>query len=266
MIKIIYNKKINGFQNEFEFCNELNNKKVCSLNLMLKDFILDLFDEINEESIIKCLISKEKKKYDISISIDGVVKNVSIKKGVKNSVHVEGISSFIHFLIENKVDRKNVVNYLKYLYADGTTNGTGLKRISAEEYKEDHQTEIDEINSILNKEEILLKAIDRFIIRGNISDESIDALIFGVINDFIWIKKEDIIKIILSKKDKYSSAVHFGPLTVQPLNRCLNKNLLYDRKRFCVQIKWYNLADDILESMNNNVMIKSGYIDEPHFF
>ena len=63
--------------------------------------------------------------------INDVIKNVSIK----NSVHVEGISSFIHFLIENKVDRQNVINYLKYHYADGTTNGSGLNRISVDEYK-----------------------------------------------------------------------------------------------------------------------------------
>lgn len=83
-------------------------------------------------------------------------------------------------------------------------------------------------------------------------------------DDFIWIKKEDIIKVILSKKDVYSSAVHFGPLTIQPLYRCLNYNPKYDKRRFCVQVKWYNLADDIIEFMNNRYMVKSGYTDEPH--
>lgn len=82
---------------------------------------------------------------------------------------------------------------------------------------------------------------------------------YGVKDDFIWIKKEDIRKSILSKKDTYSTAVHFVPLTVQPLDRCLNKNEKYDRKRFCVQIKWYNLADDIIEFMNNKKLEKPDY-------
>ena len=67
------------------------------------------------------------------------------------------------------------------------------------------------------------------------------------------IKKEDIINIIVSKKDVYSTGVHFGPLSIQPMDRCLNHNEKYEKKRFCVQVKWYNLADDIIECMNNKV-------------
>lgn len=264
MIKIVFNKKITGFGNEYEFYKELNNRRISEINPLLKEFMEDLFGKIDKDSLIECSVDYEKKKYDIKITINHVTKNVSIKKGIKNSVHVEGISSFIHFLIENKVDRQNVINYLKYHYADGTTNGTGLNRISVNEYKKEHQSEIDEINKIINTNEILNKATQRFVIKGNICNEEIDALIFGVSNDFIWIKKEDIKEIILSKKDVYSTAVHFGPLTVQPLDRCLNKNPKYKKRRFCVQIKWYNLADDILESMNKNAMLKSGYIDKPH--
>lgn len=63
------------------------------------------------------------------------MKGISIKKGYKNSVHVERISDFIHFLIENNIDREIVTEYLKYHYADGSTNGKGIKRLSVEEYK-----------------------------------------------------------------------------------------------------------------------------------
>ena len=111
MLKIVFNKKISGFKNECEFYKELNNKKVVELNLLLKEFIEDLFGKIDKDSLIKCSIDYEKKKYDIKITINDIIKNISIKKGIKNSVHVEGISSFIHFLIENKVDRQNIINY-----------------------------------------------------------------------------------------------------------------------------------------------------------
>ena len=119
------------------------------------------------------------------------------------------------------------------------------------------------INVEINNKDLLIKAIDRFVLKGNISDKTIDAILFGVRDDFIWIKKEDIIKVILSKKDIYSSAVHFGPLAIQLLDRCLNYNHKYDKRRFCVQVKWYNLADDIIEFMNNRYMEKFGYVDEP---
>lgn len=63
--------------------------------------------------------------------------------------------------------------------------------------------------------------------------------------------KEQIEEIILSKKDVYSTAVHFGALTCQPKNRCLNYNPLYEKDRFCVQIKWYSIFDNIIEYLSN---------------
>ncbi len=264
MIKIKFNKSINGFQNELEIKRELDNKTIKELNPMYRSFIEDLFSNINDSDLINCIIDDFNKKHDIVISIKNEKRYISIKKGIKNSVHVEGISSFIHFLIQNHVKRNVVIEYLKYHYADGSTNGTGINRLSAEEYKKENQEKIDMINAEINNKDLLIKVIDRFILKGNISDKSIDAILFGVNDDFVWIKKEDIIKVILSKKDVYSSAVHFGPLTIQPLDRCLNYNPKYDKRRFCVQVKWYNLADDIIELMNNRYMVKSGYTDEPH--
>ena len=62
-------------------------------------------------------------------------KRISIKKGINNSVHVEGISSFIHFLIDSNVSREAVIEYLRYHYADGTQNGRGINRISGHSIK-----------------------------------------------------------------------------------------------------------------------------------
>ena len=239
----------------------LNNKKIKELNPMLEEFISDLYGKLDGNSLVKCRVSYSNKKYDVVITINNIDKRISIKKGIKNSVHVEGISSFIHFLIENKIQRKYVISYLIYHYADGTTNGSGKNRVSVNEYKLTYQSEIDELNKVLNNEELLRKAVERFIIRGNISDKEIDALIYGTVNDFYWIKKEDIYKIILCKKDIYSTAVHFSSLTVQPLDRCLNNNPKYEKRRFCVQINWYNLIDDIIENMNNKIMENSDFND-----
>lgn len=40
------------------------------------------------------------------------------------------------------------------------------------------------------------------------------------------------------------------------MTRNLNNNPKYDKKRFCVQIKWYSIFDDIIEYMNNKVTSK----------
>ena len=249
-----------GFENEMEICKCLNCKRVNQTNMLFILMLQDLYgEELKLDSVIKCKIDYNHKKYDIVVSIDGIEKRISIKKGYKNSVNMEGISSFINFLIENGISKESIVEYLKYHYSDGTTNGTGKKRISSKVYKETNQKSIDRINKELNNSKLLLKAVERFILSGNISDVSIDALLYGTKDDFIWIKKEDIKKLILSKKDVYSTAVHFGPLTIQPFDRCLNFNPKYERRRFCVQIKWYNIFDDIIEYKNNELMVKCGY-------
>ena len=245
---------ISGFDNEYEFVKYLNNKKISELNPLFRSFINRLFPLAKENFIIKSWRNHYKQKTDIFIKIDGKIKGVSIKKGMKNSMHVERISDFIHFLIENHVDRDIVIEYLKYHYADGSTNGKGIRRLSVDEYKKNNQKNIDKINEVFNDEEILKKAIDRFVIKGKNSNYYIDAIICGEVNDFVWIAKDDIINVILSKKDDYSTGVHFGSLSCQPKNRNLVNNPKYEKDRYCVQIKWYNLFDEILENMNNKVM------------
>lgn len=182
-------ENITGYENEFRFMHALNQKKIKEINnMLLRNFIDELFDNPNKNNLIKCHIDTSKRKYDIIIIINGVAKRISIKKGYKNSVHVERISDFIHFSIENNVNRDAIIEYLKYHYADGTTNGSGENRISAEDYKKDNQDKIDFINKEINNKQLIEKVIDRFIIKGNCSDIPIDALIYGTVNDFIWIK------------------------------------------------------------------------------
>lgn len=255
--------KINGFDNEYKFAFAINNKKIKELNIYLQDLINELYDYPSMNSVVKCYVDTSRKKYDVVITLKKKTKRISIKKGFKNSVHVESISSFIHFLIQNHVDKEIITEYLKYHYADGTTNGKGENRISAREYKQNNQNKIDLINEKINTRKIMEKVIDRFIVKGNYSSTPIDALIYGTVDDFIWIKTSEIKEIMFNKLYKYSTGVHFGPLTVQPLDRCLNKNPKYEKARYCVQIKWYNIFDDIIEYKNEQVMT---YVEIPDVF
>lgn len=245
---------INGYNNEYEFVKYLNNRKIKDLNPMFKELLVDLYNYLDDSFVISAWLNHLAQKSDVFIKINGIIKGISIKKGMKNSVHVEGISNFIHFLIQNRVPKKIIIEYLKYHYADGTTNGSGEKRLSAYEYKKENQKKIDEINRYFNEPNLLNNAIERFLLKGNNSNYFIDVLIYGEVNDFIWILKEDIRKLIMSKRNIYSTSVHFGSITCQPKNRCLNYNSLYEKDRFCVQLKWYNLHDEIIEVMNNNIL------------
>ena len=63
--------------------------------------------------------------------------------------------------------------------------------------------------------------------------------------------KYKIYKLILSKKDNYSTGVHFGPLFCQPWTRNLQHKQSDEYKRDYIQIKWYSLKDDII-GINDN--------------
>lgn len=245
--------KINGFDNEYEFVKKLNGRKVNEIDPLLEIVVKDLFPKTCYSSYIKCWRNHYRQKSDIFLKINGIMKGISIKKGSRNSVHVESIYSFTDFLIKNGVDKKSVVDFLKYHYADGTLNGTGTNRISADKYKEENLENIDKLNQIFNSEELIRAAIDRFVIKGVNSEFFIDGIIYGEVDDFLWINRQDIIKAILASKDVYSTAIHFGSLTCQPKNRCLNYNKKYERDRHFIQIKWYSLFDDIIENMNNKI-------------
>ena len=240
---------ISGIRNEYLFVKYLNGKQVKELNPLFRDLIDNLFN-CKDYNYIKCWKNDLPQKSDIFIRIGNEKRGISIKRGYKNSVHVERITDFIHFLIENRVKRDIVIKYLKYHYADRSTNGKGNNRISVEEYKKDHENDIHEINKVFNDEKIILKAIDKFVLKGNNSSDCIDAIIYGEVDDFLWILKNDIKKIILSKRNLYSSGTHFSILSCQPKTRNLNFNPKYEKDRFCVQIKWFNLLDDIIEYKN----------------
>lgn len=243
---------INGFQNEFIIARSLNNKKVGEVNPIFRNMIYNLYGDVRVDSRINAFIDFNKKKYDLIIKINGVNKRISVKKGINNSVHCERISDFIHFLIELNLDKDVITEYLKYHYADGTTNGSGKNRLNGEEYKKYNQDKIDYINSKINTSFILKRAIDRFILQGKDNNEKIDGLIYGTSNDFFFLTCSEIENIVLSQIDMYSTGVHFGPLFCGPQTRNLNNNMKYDSKRFCVQIKWYSLHDDIIRNMMHN--------------
>ena len=242
-----------GYKNEYDFVLALNNKKVSELNPLFNSLIYGIFNNIDGNQIVKAWRNHYNQKTDVLIKINNVIKGISIKLGSRNSIHVEHIDSFIKYLKKNNISNEIINSFQKFHYADGTNDNTGIKRITAEEYKINHQQEIDNINKHFMNKELLINAIDRFVLKGNNSKYNILAIILGEPNNFVWLKKEDIIKILLSHIDSYCSSPHFSDLVCQPMNRCINYNLKYEKYRNYIQIKWYRLFDDIIEQMNNNV-------------
>lgn len=244
----------NGYDNEFDFVLSLNNKKVLELNPMLSDLIYGIFNNIKKSDIIKSWRNHYDQKTDVFIKIGNAIKGISIKMGSRNSVHVEHIDKFVQFLKDNGLSKRNINKYLKYHYADGTINNTGKYRMSAENYKANNKKSITFLNGLFNEERIIKSAIDRFVLLGNNSYYKIDALVYGTPTDFLWISRNDIVKVLLNKKNDECTSPHFSNLVCQCKGRCLNYNSKYENDRNYVQIKWYSLFDDIIENMNNKVI------------
>lgn len=245
-----FNKDIDGFKNEDEFVMYLNGRKVCNLNPLFDDLFVYLFGKVNPDSIIYCEKNFNKQKADILVKVDGIVKGISIKKGVKNSVHIEKLENFISFLRNIGFGNPLIQEICLFHYGDGTLDGSGSKRISSIEYKEKYQDKLDMINFYFNQEDVIRKCVMRFVLVGNNSDKEIDALIYGVIDDFIWATPLEIMNSIMRNKDMVRTGLGFGSLFYQPFNRCLNYNKRYEKDRDYIQIKWYHLSDDIIWAMN----------------
>lgn len=86
---MFFNSYKNGFENEDEFVLKLNNKKIRDIDFNLQLFIYDIFGNIDSSRVVKCYKNMKLQKYDIVIKIGEVVKRISIKKGVRNSVHAD---------------------------------------------------------------------------------------------------------------------------------------------------------------------------------
>lgn len=223
------------------------------MDFLLQEFIYDIFENVTCNSVVRCNKNVDYEKGDICIKIGSKVRYVSIKMGKRNSVHCESIDKFIIYLKSLNV-KKNIINQiLKYHYGDGTKDGTGKKRLCVEQYKKKHHRCIKKANKYLNNEDIIKSCVNRFIIQGTQeSSNKIDALIYGNPLDFLWVKVDDIYKYILSKCKYKSSSIHFSCLTYQPMSRVLNFDKKSEYMRNWIQIKWYNLEDNIIEIMNKN--------------
>ncbi len=235
-----------GFKNEDELIEYLNSKKIKDLNSNMKDFIFFIFGNIDEENIIQATSGKSGQKPDMIITINNVIKRISIKKGKGNSVHQEKVDVFVEFLESINISNETINKLLKFHWGDGTSDGTGSQRISSSDYKQQFPEEIEMINKEFNKEKNIKEFIYRFIMQGKSDDyDIVDALYYGNVNEGHWASKDEIIEYVVNNIFSLDS-IHFGPLTYQIWNRCLNFNPNTENRRRVMQVKWGSLLNDLL--------------------
>ena len=236
-----------GILNEYVFINNINNKKYKETNILFQEMLKALYPWIKENDLIIAYKYGKYAKTDIVLSVRNIKKGISLKSGDKNSVHLEKIDSFCKFISRYKFGELESMK--RYLYSDGTNNNTGKIRCSADEHKQKFPEDIIKINEEL--ERIKKPLIDRFLIKSDINYKiKVDVIVYGTINDFIWATKEEIISYLINKKNE-SSSVHVSSLNIQNWDRNLKRNPKYEYCRNYIQVKWFNLFDDIIQIMCN---------------
>lgn len=234
-----------GEKIEIEFVNEFNNKRINELNKCCREFILDIFEEVDKDELIICWKDRNKQKSDIFIKIGKYTKGISIKSGNNNSMHAEPIEKFKLFLENINIPYKMIEVYRKYHFGVKYEDGINIGKYSAKEYQEIHKDELNELNKHLNKTKNIINMVDRFIIKNPESKYDISALITGTPKKFVWLKKDDIYDFVLSFKNEKHNGPHVGNLFIQPKKRDLNNNEYKDKDIFQVQVKTFDLSDQI---------------------
>lgn len=245
-----------GFQNEEDFVKLFNGKYFYELDNNSQNFLKELFGEvINSDEVIKSWKNKMVQKTDIFIKYKNYIKNISLKCGNSNSIHHEQIQEFKMYLGKLGIPYDVIDKYLGYHYGyardlNGKIDFSRL--LSADEYKNLYQNDIDIFNKYINKTRIIIDMVDRFIIKGRNSDYDIDALVCGTIGDFVWLMKDDIYDLVLSRRCLEFSSPHIACMTIGPKKRNLDGNSKHARERYIVCVRWNFIREDIMNFKNNS--------------
>ena len=241
-----------GYQNEVDFANEINGKEYCNLNNNMKKFIKLIFNDIKENDILECKRYKMKCKADVYIKLNGIIKNISIKSGIRVSVHAEPINDFVMFLKEIKIS-DNIINYLLlYHYGDFTINGSGNVRLPASEIKEKYQREIQIFNKYVNYKNIIKKVITRCLFNGASGEKTADYIYYGYVPNGIYASKDEIINYFCNNRALEIITPHFSYLVYQNWNRNIVYNPKLESHRYYCQFKWPTIEVDLKKIRDEN--------------
>lgn len=243
-----------GLQNEYDFVELFNGKRLSELDDNSKEFLKEMFDNnISDDEIILSWKNKVQQKADIFIKYKSIIRGISLKCGHSNSIHHESIEEFKMYLEKMNIPYKVIDYYTSYHYGYARDENGKIdfsKSLSSEEYKNLYQEEINIFNQAINKTRIIIDMIERFIIRGRNSSYDIDALVCGTVDDYVWISKYDLYDLILSKRCFDYTSPHIACMTIGPKKRNLDRNSSNAKERYIVAVRWNFIKESIIEFRN----------------
>lgn len=237
--------KNNGFKNEMDLKEYIDDHYFCEYNDNIKNFLRFLFkSSLNLKKKFFVLKTTGQVKPDLEIKHNNITKYISIKVGSGNSVHQESIKVFFPF-IENLFGDE-ILNYLKlFHYGDDTIDDTGKERYSAIESKKRYSNQIEKLNDRFNNWSYLNIFLDRFLFKGNTQNApTVDYIYYGTIEKGLWASCDEI-KDYFKGNDFKSSNLHFAALTYQVWGRDNNRKAIHPERRYIMQIKWGSIEENL---------------------
>lgn len=254
-----------GIKNQEFIVGAINGKKYRELNSNLRQMIKIIFPTVKNTDILYAHVIQDKKiKARISITLKDETHYLTVKMGHKNSVHQEKKENFLNFCNDIPTDARNA--FLKFLYGDGTIDGTGklINRVNEKEAIKMLGREIDPLLLYLSQNKKRLA--ERFLIDGSYNSKiKAEYIYYGDETNGVTIKLDKVIDFIMNQSDddighKNQKKLSIGPLEIQTWNRNLSGKEEFEYKRDSIQIKWPTLDFDLKELALKNLQDTSSNI------
>ena len=237
-----------GLLNEQRLIDAINDKRYSELNNNLQHFVNFLFPKIDRQEKFKCFAAEKYTKPDICIQHLDKRRYISVKHGTSTGVHGEKLDNFIEFLRENNFDDYTIESYLLFHFGDGTTDGTGERRLDQFHVRAQYDERIRALNEAFNKnKEFVKKFTDRVMFQG-VSDtaEPADILYHGDEDFGCFMSRKQLMRHIDFRRWEYMTyLVHIGPFSIAPKARYPEREIKNNEFRTTVVVNYPKLLNDI---------------------
>lgn len=264
-----------GNKNELSIVQALENKAFSVLNNNLKEFIKYVakdndFDVSSNTKINAKYEPNTKLKQDFYLYIDDKEYYISLKMGSGNSVHQEKCSDFVKYIKDNLFASEEVCNnFLFFLWADGTLDGTGsttkdkdgniVSRFTSKEFREKYPEKFKILQVFLDKNQ--RKLIERFLFVGR-HNSRVDYVYHGNLLNGFWTSSKEIIEYNI--KNSSGKGLHVGKLSLQAWN--VSKKGNTEHKRGQLQVKYSQMQNDFFSLMKKNITNVNTFLGDKEEF
>lgn len=236
-----------GIEFENEFINSINNKKFKELSENLRRILNIIFPALSDNDLIVAEHCDPSGKPDVKISVNNESHYISLKTNTAKHIHSEELEKFIGKLEDFEISKTSIDTIKKFHFGDGTTDGSGINRMTYDELFPIMINDIKNANEELNSyNEKVVKLVEKFVFIGNnASIPEADFIYHGSINFGVLCSRKQIVKHLRRRNYDYMRNLHIGPLQFHPYARYANFKERNPYKRKIINFVWVNFVQDL---------------------